>query len=112
MTGNSRLKPNEQAAVNRLKEVLTRDFGLVRLVLFGSKARGDSDRESDIDVIVVLRDEFDWRTKHAIFDICFDIGLDHDVLLQPVIFSQAEYDKPVARVTPLMLAVEQEGVPV
>ncbi|MFO7650862.1 MAG: nucleotidyltransferase domain-containing protein [bacterium] len=107
-----RLKPNEQAAVNRLKEVLTRDFGLARLVLFGSKARGDSHRESDIDVIIVLRDEFDWRVKHAIFDICFDISLEHDVLLQPVVFSLADYDKPVTRATPLLLAVEEEGVPV
>lgn len=32
---------------------------LERLVLFGSRARGDADPDSDIDVLVVLRGEVD-----------------------------------------------------
>jgi uncharacterized protein len=106
------LTPNESAAVERLKRILARDFGLVKLVLFGSKARGDSHRESDIDVLVVLRDEFDWRTKHAIYDVCFDISLEYEVLLQPTIYSQARYDDSLIRATPLYQNVLEEGVAV
>ena len=109
MAVNVQLAPNEQTALDRLKEVLTRDFGLVKLILYGSKARGDSDRESDIDVLVVLKDGFDWRTKHSIYDVCFDIGLEHDVLLQPVVFSESNYESPRFRVTPLLQNVTAEG---
>ncbi|MBN2464093.1 nucleotidyltransferase domain-containing protein [candidate division WOR-3 bacterium] len=112
MTATTHLTPSESAAVNRLKEVLTRDFGLVKLVLYGSKARGDSHRESDIDVLVVLQDEFDWRTKHAIYDVCFDINLAYDVLLQPIIYSLARYNDPLTRATPLYQNVMEEGVAV
>ncbi|MCX6843002.1 MAG: nucleotidyltransferase domain-containing protein [candidate division WOR-3 bacterium] len=112
MTATTHLTPSEVAAVNRLKEVLTRDFGLVTLILYGSKARGDSHRESDIDVLVVLRDDFDWRTKHAIYDVCFDINLEHDVLLQPIIYSQVRYDDPLTRATSLYQNVLEEGVSV
>ena len=112
MTAISCLTPNESAAVARLKQVLTRDFGLVKLVLYGSKARGDSHRESDIDVLLVLRDEFDWRTKHAVYDVCFDINLEYDVLIQPIIYSQARYDDPLIRATPLYQNVLEEGVAV
>ena len=112
MAAITHLTPNESTAVRRLKEILTRDFGLVKLVLYGSKARGDSHRESDIDVLLVLRDEFDWRTKHAVYDVCFDINLEYDVLLQPIIYSQARYDDPVIRATPLCQNVLEEGVAV
>jgi len=112
MTATTHLTPSDSAAVNRLKEVLTRDFGLATLILYGSKVRGDSHRESDIDVLVVLRDDFDWRTKHAIYDVCFDINLEYDVLLQPIIYSQARYDDPLTRATPLYQNVLEEGVSV
>ena len=112
MAATTLLTPNESAAVARLKQVLTRDFGLVKLVLYGSKARGDSHRESDIDVLLVLRDEFDWRTKHAVYDVCFDINLEYDVLIQPIIYSQARYDDPLIRATPLYQNVLEEGVAV
>lgn len=104
------LAANERAAVEQLKQKLSRDFGLAKLILFGSKARGDSHRESDLDVLIVLRDEFDWRTKHAIFDVCFDIGLEHDVVFQPVVLSRARYDDPLTKATPLCQNVAEEGV--
>ena len=112
MAATTHLTPREQTAIDRLKETLARDFGLVSLILYGSKARGDSHRESDIDVLVVLRDEFDWRTKHAIYDVCFDINLEFDVLLQPIVYSQSRFDNPLTRATPLYRNVQQEGVTV
>ena len=36
---------------------------LIRLVLFGSQARGDADSLSDIDVLVVLRGNVDALTE-------------------------------------------------
>jgi predicted nucleotidyltransferase len=48
-----------QALSQDVKQVLTELYGdrLDRVVLFGSYARGDFHNESDIDYLVVLRDE-------------------------------------------------------
>ena len=43
------------------KSYLTKEFGVVNIGLFGSFARGQSDRSSDIDLIVELREpRFDY----------------------------------------------------
>ena len=43
------------------KSYLTKEFGVVNIGLFGSFARGQSDRDSDIDLIVELREpRFDY----------------------------------------------------
>jgi predicted nucleotidyltransferase len=51
------LTDNERAAVKELAAGLKALYGnnLSRLILFGSKARGDFDPESDIDILVVLK---------------------------------------------------------
>jgi predicted nucleotidyltransferase len=105
------LAPNELAALRKLKESLARDFRLVELRLFGSSARGDSDKESDIDVLVVLED-YDWDTKMAVVDLCTDISIDSGVLLAPVIYSATEFGSDLTKATPFYQAVMKEGVPV
>ena len=105
------LAPNELAALRELKQALARDFRLVELRLFGSKARGDSDKESDIDVLIVL-EEYDWETEKAVSRVCFEINLKYSVLLVPVLYSRAEFESDLTKVTPFYQAVTKEGVPV
>ncbi|MBN2465153.1 nucleotidyltransferase domain-containing protein [candidate division WOR-3 bacterium] len=106
------LAPNELAAISRLRDVLARDFDLVKLILYGSKARGDADEESDVDLIVVLKHRPDWKVKRAIYRRCSEIGLEHDTVLQPVVFAESEFDSPRFRVTPLLRNVAAEGLAV
>ncbi len=112
MAAAPHLAPNELAAIGRLKEILARDFDLVKLILYGSKARGDSNEESDVDLIVVLRHPPDWRVKRAIYRRCSEIGLEYDIVFQPVVFAESEFDSPRFRVTPLLRNVAAEGLAV
>jgi len=41
--------------IRRLSRRIGRDFQPVRIVLFGSHARGDAAEDSDVDLLVVLR---------------------------------------------------------
>ncbi len=82
---------------------------VVALKLFGSKARGDDAPDSDLDVLVVLR-EAGWRAENRILDIAFDVNLAHDIYISPRVVAQAILDHPVWRITPFLRAVEREGV--
>ena len=104
------LKPNELEALRKLKDALARDFQLVELRLFGSKARGDSDPESDIDVLIILKD-INREIRKRVSVLCCDLSIDHHVVITPILYSLSEFNSGRTRVTPFYRNVEREGVP-
>ncbi len=110
---NLGLAPNECAALAELRDRLRKRFGerLVKLVLFGSKARGDGDEESDIDVLVVIRDFDDLKEDYEVSHILSRIDLRHSVFMQTVEYSEDNYEECRRRELPLVTNVEREGVP-
>jgi predicted nucleotidyltransferase len=83
---------------------------LVRLVLFGSQARGDARPDSDIDVMVVLRGEVDVEAeRRRVLPITAELSLEHNVVILCVYVSERRYDHEQS---PLLLNARTEGVAV
>jgi predicted nucleotidyltransferase len=101
----------EKKALQQLKKELSLRYNLQWLKLFGSKARGDSDKESDIDVVIVL-DSINWDIEKQVYELCFHIGLEYDVLISPILYSVQETKDRLIKATPFFMAVEKEGVAV
>lgn len=108
------LTPNERAAlvafVDRLRERY--DGDLLRVVLFGSKARMDFDDESDLDVLVVMRMRSDDYREYwnEIVDIAWEIELTYGIVTSLIIKDEVGYAN--MRDHRLLLArnIEQDGV--
>ncbi len=83
---------SERAALDGYLANLCGQYGdrLERVVLFGSKARGDFAPESDLDILVVLHDG-DWRLRDAVALAAFDPMIEHGVVLSPLIVDVADY---------------------
>lgn len=84
---------------------------LVRVVLFGSKTRGDASVESDIDVLAVVRSD-DWRLGDEIRDIGYELEIDQGVVLSIQVMGQRQYQELKARGSTFLANVEQEGLAV
>ncbi len=108
-----KLKPNERAALEELSARLRERFcdRLRKLVLFGSKARGDGDADSDIDVLVVVRDFDDLRESRELSHVLSRIDLRHGVFVQAVEYEEQQYEKEHRCEQPLLTSVERDGVP-
>ncbi|MEI6125178.1 MAG: nucleotidyltransferase domain-containing protein [Pseudomonadota bacterium] len=103
------LSPNEKAALDKLKSDISSKYNLLEMKLYGSKARGDHDSESDIDVLIVL-DTLDWATEKDVYELCFTTGLAYDVLIAPMVYSKNEMASNLVKATPFYLTVQKEGI--
>ena len=83
---------------------------LVLLVLYGSRARGDYERSSDVDVAVIVRD-LDRKLKLQILQAVAEIELEHLVPLSTLVMSEDSYTDLLRRERRIALDIQREGVP-
>ena len=106
------LQANEHPAVTRFLEVLRHHHSerVQQMILFGSKARGDSRSWSDIDILIVV-DRDDWRLSHAISDLAADVSLEYNVLIGPRVIGKERWERMKQRRFGLYQNVATEGIP-
>ena len=79
-------------------------------MLFGSKARGDSQPWSDIDILIIADNE-DWRFQHAISTLAARVSLEYDVVIGPRVVGQARWERMKRHQFSLYKNVISEGIP-
>lgn len=107
--GHLILKGNEETALKSLKEALCKKFDIVDLRVFGSKARGESSDESDIDVMIEVADT-NPEIEAQIDDMIFEINLENDSFISAVIFSKKELEEGPLAESPIYKIVQREGI--
>ena len=106
-------KIQAEAAIKELKEKLIGFFGdQIQLCLFGSVARGDFGPESDIDILVLLDQKVDFTVKDKIYDLAFEIELEHNLVFGLLIESKTEWTSPLFQAMPIHKEIDREGIPV
>jgi predicted nucleotidyltransferase len=112
MSRRVKLKAKDAAAieefVERLRTVLANN--LIEVKLFGSKATGKDQPESDIDLLVAV-ETGGVEVEDEILDIAFDTNLKHEVYISPRVIDRATLADPVWSITPFLKAIAKEGVP-
>lgn len=83
---------------------------LIHSVLYGSRARGDYDRDSDIDVAIIVKD-LDRDLKMRILDEVAEIELEYLTPLSTLILAEESYHDLLRRERRIALDIKREGIP-
>lgn len=89
---NIKLSKDERRAIKAAATMLKTRFSAKEVILFGSKARGDSDPHSDIDLLLISPNPLHWKEEKAVVEALFDAGMENDVIFSPLFTSSNEWE--------------------
>ena len=101
-------KSSEDPILSRLREALDEMYGdqIERVVLFGSRARGDARADSDYDVAIFLKGLTDrWSELHRLADLRVKLIDDTGAFFDVLPYAAAAY----AERSPLMREIRLDG---
>lgn len=105
------LSKNEVLALSALISKAAEFEPDVEIKLFGSKATGTSDEESDIDVLLTIPKPVTEENRAEIIRMVFEINLEHGTNISPLIVTKMEWESELYSLLPIHAFIEEEGVP-
>jgi len=98
-------------ALQEAQKRISAEFLVDRIVLFGSVVRGEADEESDVDLLIVLKDSPTHQVRDRITNVIFDINLAFDTNLSELIVDRQMWEHGFPSVLPIHQTIQEEGVP-
>ena len=78
---------------DKIKEIIKNtliDYNIEKIILFGSRARGDNSEESDYDILVVVKEEIEWINREDIASLIrrrlAQLDIDIDILIRTSLY--------------------------
>jgi len=104
-----------RSSLHRLDQQLREKFGerYVKLILFGSRARGDHRPDSDADVAVIMREPVEdrWDLTKSVLDDTYDILLDTGLYIEPRLLDEEALNAPDKSANPVLVQeILRDGV--
>jgi predicted nucleotidyltransferase len=81
------------------------------MVIYGSKARGDAHPDSDLDVLLVVKNEAD-ALRRPLRRLGYTLAVALEALPSILVYTRAEWDRRKQSGSPFRQAVERDAVPV
>ena len=99
--------------VSELVKVYQSVYGdqIVKIVLYGSYARGNYDSESDVDMVALVRGDREVLQEQLkqVWDVSSELEIEFGTILSPAVISYEEYEQFVD-ILPYYKNIAEEGV--
>jgi predicted nucleotidyltransferase len=105
--------PEVARAISLFLDALRKDYAVDEVRLYGSRARGDFQPDSDVDLAVVLHGERGdiWKTAMAMSDITFDVLIETGISVSALPLWGDDLDHPERAPNPVLIQnIQREGL--
>src|SRR5262249_35706053 len=105
------LSHEEEQWLKNYQHILAQRFPelVEQIVIFGSKARGTATADSDLDILLVIR-EGDWKLKDQITEPGYELSIGTNVVPSIMIYTQKEWEQYQHDDAPFWQTVTRDGV--
>ena len=94
-----------------LKKRVSKLTPLIDFRLFGSRARGDADEYSDMDIFMEF-ETVDRDLMSKVKNAAWEMTLESGIVVTTLLFSRHEIENSPLRSSPIVRVIMEEGVPV
>jgi len=102
---------DKKTIILEIQKVLKEKFNgnISRVILYGSRSRGDYKEYSDYDVLVIVNKDYDWKFEREVNNALIDIDLKYDILIDVRVISEQEM-KTIKGKQPFIFNALTEGI--
>ena len=105
LKANNKRTPR-QSRLDVVKQLYPED----RIILYGSRAIGDVQKDSDWDFLILIDKDIPEKEKLKIRYALFEIEWETDEVISSIIHSKNEWSNPIMQATPFYRNIVKEGI--
>ena len=103
-----RQKAPDSKTIHNIAEKIRAGYNPVKIILFGSLARGTANKDSDIDLLIVKQTSKPFHKRWA--EVCRIVSdLRRDIAFSPFVITPRELRRRLAEKDPFILGILEEG---
>jgi predicted nucleotidyltransferase len=103
------MKEKDSHLATRIRTEIKRIDPKAKVVLFGSRARGDAKKDSDWDLLILI-DSLNIRESEDLFrDKIYDLELETGEIISMFVYNNKDWTSR-HKITPLYKSIKKEGI--
>ena len=103
------LNDEERALLKRCSDIIRDIEPSAELILYGSRARGDAEPESDYDLLILIDGEANFKKEELICRKIYPIELETGKALTAIVYNRQLWNGSLYRAMPFHKNIERDG---
>ena len=100
----------DSAFLRRCKAVIAEVIRDAEVILYGSRARGEAQKYSDYDLLVLVDEPVNIDLKEKILDQVYPVQLETGRMISFIVYNKQQWRSPLYRAMPLHKNIDREGI--